>query len=148
MGNVENHQTKLQLTQKFFLTSSVLSAFPPLVGPLSLLNNSTNHVSFLSLFPSKCCITSNRPILRCLFYLVPITSTFVSDTYLRLFLLFVASKFAITSGCILQEFAFSCTSARTRGVNRLVPITAPSWGTARSSTTGFSGMEGCQLAGH
>ncbi len=40
----------------------MLSAFPPPVRPLSSPNNSADHVSFLSLFPSKYCIASNRTV--------------------------------------------------------------------------------------
>ncbi len=60
MGEVDNHQTKLQLTEKFFLT---MTCIIHAVGfSLSLPNNSANHVSFLSLFPSKYCIASNRTV--------------------------------------------------------------------------------------
>jgi hypothetical protein len=66
MGEVvDNHQTKLQLTQKFFLTMTRIVravGFSPPVRPLLLPNNSTDHVSFLSLFPSKYCIALNRAV--------------------------------------------------------------------------------------
>ena len=118
MGEADNHRPNYNSLKSYFWqwhASPMLLAFPPTIGPLLSLKNSINHISFLSLFPSKYCIALNSPMLCCLFHLVSITSTFISDTYLRLFLLFVASKFAITSGCALQEFAFSHTSARTRG---------------------------------
>ena len=105
------------LTREFFLKMTLIVcavSFPPSSWTLVVADNSADHISVISfLFPSKYCITSNRPISRCLFCLVPITSTFFSDTYLRLFLLFVASKFAITSGCALLESAFSRASAHT-----------------------------------
>ena len=40
----------------------MLLAFPPPVRPLSLPNNSADHVSFLSLFPSKYCIALNHAV--------------------------------------------------------------------------------------
>jgi len=46
-------------------------------------------------------------ISHCLFCLVPVTSTFVSNTNLHLVPSFTRSIFAITSGCMLQEVAFS-----------------------------------------
>ncbi len=54
-------------------------------------------------------------ISHCLFCLVPVTSTFVSNTNLHLVPSFTRSIFAITSGCMLQELAFSRACAQTRG---------------------------------
>ncbi len=53
---------------------------------------------------------SNLPKLRCLFHIIKIMPTFTS-VKLCLFPVFVASVWAITSGCMLQEFGFShaCT---------------------------------------
>ncbi len=88
------------------------------------------QISFSSLTSSKYLITLNRPLLCCHFCLIDNKSTsFFSDTFL-LFPLSVALNWASTSRWVLQEPAFSHTTARTRGfltVQKRLCCCIPHW---------------------
>ncbi len=90
------------------------SAFSPYKSTFPLWNNTSAQVSLSFLVWWKYFIAWNLPSLRCHFCLVNITSVFFSYNFC-LFPMSVASTWASTLGCMLQEVAFSLASAQTRG---------------------------------